>query len=150
MKEIEGVCYCGQTTYTVQDPQDNLKVSAFCHCSRCQRLNGAPCIWTTHWKAEGVIWHAETQRYEVVEGVKYRLRCKNCGVPLGTWNERKKQWSLWPVHFRLRGDKSNRLRVEDVEWLKPTAHIFYSTRIVEIADTLPKYEGYEGESERIQ
>lgn len=60
------------------------------------------------------------------------------------------RWSLWPVHFRLRGDKSNRLRVEDVEWLKPTAHIFYSTRIVEIADTLPKYEGYEGESERIQ
>lgn len=45
MTEIEGVCYCGHTTYTVHNPQDNIKVSAYCHCSRCQRLNGAPCIW---------------------------------------------------------------------------------------------------------
>lgn len=60
------------------------------------------------------------------------------------------RWSLWPVHFKLRDAETNRLKLEDLDWLKPTAHIFYGTRIVEIDDNLPKYKGYEGESEKVQ
>lgn len=60
------------------------------------------------------------------------------------------RWSLWPVHFQLRDSESNRMKIEEVPWLKPTAHIFYSTHIINVVDGLPKYEGYEGQSTRIE
>jgi len=45
-------------------------------------------------------------------------------------------------------------RAEDgtvLNWenVKPTAHIFYGTRMLEVNDTLGKWEGYEDTSERI-
>lgn len=39
--------------------------------------------------------------------------------------------------------------VKDVPWLKPTAHIFWDTHIIEVADDLPKYKEYAGQSERL-
>lgn len=33
-----------------------LTLAAACHCSKCQRLNGAPFVWTTHWKEDSVKW----------------------------------------------------------------------------------------------
>lgn len=53
-----GHCACKRTRYRVQltNLEDDLRLSAYCHCTSCQRLNGAPFVWTTHWAEEAVEW----------------------------------------------------------------------------------------------
>lgn len=40
-------------------------------------------------------------------------------------------------------------KIERWELVKPSAHIFYGTRMLDIKDDLGKWEGYEGKSDRI-
>lgn len=42
------------------------------------------------------------------------------------------------------------MKVEEVQWLKPTAHIFYGTHVMDVLNGLPKYEGYEGQSKKLE
>lgn len=57
-----GHCHCGKTRYRLRltNVPSDLALSGYCHCTKCQRLNGAPFIWTTHWEAGAVEW-IETQ-----------------------------------------------------------------------------------------
>jgi hypothetical protein len=52
---------------------------------------------------------------------------------------------VWGPHF-ARDDSGRIIRWEEV---RPTAHIFYGTRLIDIEDDLGKWEGYEGISEKI-
>jgi len=79
---------------------------------------------------------------------KWRLRCEDCGCPIGTWNSVKEKWSLWPTNFE-RHPETNLILLKDAEWLKPASHMFYNTRVVDIRDELPKWEGFAEESKRI-
>jgi hypothetical protein len=62
-----GHCACKRSRYRVQltNLQDDLRLSAYCHCTSCQRLNGAPFVWTTHWAEEAVKWSSD-----VLDGVE--------------------------------------------------------------------------------
>jgi hypothetical protein len=177
---IYGSCFCKRTTFEIPQPQKTLAMSVFCHCSLCSRLAGAPFIWTTHWQGEdSVRWSVAGStegpvRFAVVEGVKWRLRCPDCGTMCGSWNEPKQKsvlldvprlpeihrnsnsdplfvcrWSVWPVLFS-RNIETKRLLIQDDAdvwaWIKPTGHIFYGTRVLDIDDGLGKWEGYEGQS----
>jgi hypothetical protein len=52
---------------------------------------------------------------------------------------------VWGPH--LARDESGRvLRWDEV---RPTAHIYYGTRLLDINDDLGKWEGYEGGSDKI-
>lgn len=53
-----GHCHCGKTRYRLRltDIESDLALSGYCHCSKCQRLNGAPFVWTTHWEGGAVEW----------------------------------------------------------------------------------------------
>jgi hypothetical protein len=92
-----GRCICGHATYTLDahPAQAYLTLSAYCHCSRCQRTHAAPFTHTTHWKRDAVTWTSPAGHiaaFEQVEGVKWKLRCAGqCGVQLGSWNERKQE-----------------------------------------------------------
>ena len=57
-KFTTGHCSCGRSRYRVDltNLSSDLRLTAYCHCSRCARLNGAPFIWTTHWAQEAVTW----------------------------------------------------------------------------------------------
>ncbi|TCD69320.1 hypothetical protein EIP91_008076 [Steccherinum ochraceum] len=48
-----------------------------------------------------------------------------------------------------RDEVEGRIRREVWEVVKPTAHIFYGTRMLDVRDGLGKWEGYEGVSEKI-
>jgi hypothetical protein len=58
---------------------------------------------------------------------------------------RKETVSVRGTHF-ARDDSGRVLRWDEV---RPTAHVFYGTRLLDIEDDLGKWEGYEGESDRI-
>jgi hypothetical protein len=60
-------------------------------------------------------------------------------------NTKTDKWSVWGVQFER--DESGAMK--DLDSVKPTAHIFYETRLVEITDELGKWDGYEGKSTRI-
>lgn len=130
-----GHCFCRAVAYTV-DVSDlsNLTLSAYCHCTKCQRLNGAPFVFSTHWKEAAVQWfpapapatareeldeqqanggqgiEAQVERmsiedtgattakfspglatFETMPGRKWKLRCRKCGTPMGSWNQAKRE-----------------------------------------------------------
>ena len=106
---------------------------------------------------------------------KTRFRCKECGACVAGYNSVRDRWSVWGAQLE-RQEKSisqngsgsgsggseegegegegkefvpSGMRKEVWEVVKPTAHIFYGTRMVDVRDGLGKWEGYEGISERI-
>lgn len=111
-KIIKGHCACGSLRYRidVSNIERDLVLSGYCHCSQCQRLNGAPFVWTNHWLYPALTWDPPAagpppgapdassgsghfspnmKTYGLMEGRKWKLRCKNCGSPLGSWNAAK-------------------------------------------------------------
>jgi hypothetical protein len=126
----QGHCACGALSYTLT-PSGPPRLSAYCHCTRCQRFNGAPFVHTMHLPYAAVQWHpsppappprvssellrndeeraqqqarpdgAWSEKMHVFEAMKerkWKLRCRECGSPMGSWNAAKGQ-SVLP-HLR--------------------------------------------------
>lgn len=73
-------------------------------------------------------------------------RCKTCHSYIGATNSNSKVWSLKSAH--LKRDPTTHL-IKDFDKIKPTAHIFYKTRMLDVPDGLPKWDGYENQSNRL-
>lgn len=39
--------------------------------------------------------------------------------------------------------------LQDAAWLKPTSHTYYGTRMADVEDKLPKWEGVPKDSQRL-
>ncbi|TFK70445.1 hypothetical protein BDN72DRAFT_766469 [Pluteus cervinus] len=148
-KIYKGGCFCGNVTYQVIGPPI---LSAYCHCTLCQRVNASPFILSVHFPAASFSWsHAAPHESNMDPYAihhkpwKVRWRCKNCGSVVASNNTKLDKWSIWGA--QLERDSAGRI----IGWdeVKPTAHIFYDTRLVDVADDLGKWTGYENESERI-
>lgn len=63
---------------------------------------------------------------------------------MASYNSQKDVWSVWGAQLEREDGITKNL-----EDLKPTAHIFYGTRLVDVNDELGKWEGYENKSTRI-
>jgi len=144
-----GSCFCGAVSYTVTGKPI---LSAFCHCTLCQRLNSAPLIHTLHFPAAAFSWaHAEPceallDSYALlVKPWKTRWRCKSCGGCVASYNSKTEKYSIWGAQL----DRNGEGKIVGWEELKPTAHIFYTTRMVDVDDELGKWEGYENCSKRL-
>ncbi|KAF9486390.1 hypothetical protein BDN70DRAFT_794092 [Pholiota conissans] len=144
-----GGCFCGSASYQVKGLP---LLSAFCHCTLCQRLNAAAFIHTSHFPASGFEWTHSNSELDVLESYavaskpwKMRWRCKKCGCTVASHNTKLDKWSVWGAQFER--DEGGKI----IGWdsIKPTAHIFYDTRLVDIHDDLSKWTGYEGTSARL-
>ncbi|KAF8295726.1 hypothetical protein DL93DRAFT_2091635 [Clavulina sp. PMI_390] len=86
--------------------------------------------------------------------VKHRYRCKTCGANIASWHESKQKWSVWTATFDRKEtegqDGPPGTQISGWEWAKPTDHQFYDTRMLDINDGLPKWEGYAEASRRIE
>lgn len=76
---------------------------------------------------------------------KKRWRCKNCGSSVSSHNSKTDRWSVWGCQLERFGDG----RIKNWEIVKPTAHIFYGTRVIDVGDDLGKWQGYEDKSKRL-
>ncbi|KAK0545294.1 hypothetical protein OC846_005723 [Tilletia horrida] len=186
IKPLSGSCFCKALQYDLHPiNRSDLTLSAYCHCSKCQILNGAPYVWTTHWTDRSVSWregheltasaaaaqHQEQgddllpnrpasdlprsmQTFCTIPNRKYKIRCRECGTPMGSWNEAKREWTLWPTSLD-RPTAENSTDVGSVlqvaTWFAPDHHQFWGPwRAVELkGDGLPRYAGYAANSERI-
>ncbi|KAE9385033.1 hypothetical protein BT96DRAFT_960815 [Gymnopus androsaceus JB14] len=140
---LKGSCYC---------VKGKPILSAFCHCTLCQRLAGAPCVATVHFPADVFTWthpqphEATLDMYSVADKPwKNRFRCKSCGACVASYSTTKLKYSIWAG--QLERDEHGRTKNWDI--VKPTAHMFYDTRMLDVNDGLPKWEGYEGQSKRL-
>ncbi len=137
-------CHCSAVHYEARsDPVD----AKICHCLGCQKLHGAPMQWA-------VIFHKHDIRVtKGVENMHYynsalnqqrrilpcKVSCSFCGTLIA--DEGRKMWLAFPSLFNFSG-KSN---VPDT--FRPTCHIFYESRIMDVDDGLPKWAGHKNKSE---
>ena len=135
-KTMTGGCMCGAVRY--ETTGESLKV-IHCHCQSCRKHNGAAAVTLAGFKVDQVEFSGDERKiYESSPGVG-RAFCGKCGTPL-TWE----------------GDSSHRGPIiefhistfDNPSVLVPTAHAFHSERIpwFDIADNLPRYEGFSGNS----
>jgi len=142
---LQGGCFCGEVSFTLSAPP---LLSAYCHCTICQCLTSCPFVHTMHFDASAFTIQT-TSRLDSfsnpVKPHKNRWRCKNCGTSVSSYNSRTNQWSVWGC--TLERDDNGQLKNWDI--IKPTAHIFYGTRVLDVGDNLSKWEGYENRSVKL-
>ncbi|KAH7915675.1 Mss4-like protein [Hygrophoropsis aurantiaca] len=146
---LKGSCFCGSVTYVIFAPP---VLSAYCHCTNCQRLNACPCVHTIHFEESDFEWTHNEPHSELLDfynnplkPYKRRIRCKRCGVGVTSHNSNTRRVSVWAAG--LERDSEGTILNWDVA--KPTAHIFYGTHVLAANDELGKWEGYEGKSNRL-
>ena len=147
MAKYRASCYCKAVQIEVcADPVD----AKICHCLTCQRLHGAPMQWAA-------IFHKHDVRiikgmdclkfYNSEQAINDRiLPCKvSCGL-CGTHiaDEGRRMWLAFPSLF----DFGIPPKVPNA--FKPTCHIFYGSRVIDISDSLPKWSGHKNHSDRMR
>ncbi|KAL0951845.1 hypothetical protein HGRIS_008506 [Hohenbuehelia grisea] len=144
-----GGCFCGSVKYAVSGEP---VLSAYCHCTLCQRLNASPFMQTIHFESSAFSWDdkptcaSSLESFEVTtKPWKQRWRCKNCGTNVASHNSKTNRWSIWGATL----DRDDDGKILDWDALKPTSHMFYGTRMLDVQDDLPKWDGYENKSKRL-
>ncbi|KZP28924.1 hypothetical protein FIBSPDRAFT_237293 [Athelia psychrophila] len=164
---LKGGCFCGAATFSLSAPP---LMSAYCHCTNCQRFTGepnarpapaidyvyylaaCPFVHTAHFDASAFSWtHAgphDDQLHSYINPAKSwkkRWGCRTCGSPVSSYNSKTNRVSVWAC--QLERDENG--KIKNWEIIKPTSHMFYGTRALDIGDDLSKWEGYEGISEKL-
>ena len=137
-------CHCGTVRYEVcADPVD----AKICHCRDCQVLHGAPMQWAA-------IFHKHDVRFVAgVESLRFynsasgrderkqpcKVSCAICNALIA--DEGRVMWLAFPTLF----DFGNPARVPDA--FRPTCHIFYGMRVVDMPDTLPRWSAHKNKSD---
>jgi hypothetical protein len=139
-------CHCKAVRYDVcADPVD----AKICHCLTCQKLHGAPMQWAAIFYKHDVritkgvdclrFYNGERNILERV--LPCKVSCALCGTPIA--DEGRRMWLGFPSLF----DFSELSAVP--ETFKPTCHIFYGSRVMDMNDKLPKWSGHKHHSERL-
>ena len=138
-------CHCGAVAYAVGAPPRDAKI---CHCSDCRVLHGAPMQWAAIFRKEDVRFLRGGDRlrfYHAPSGEARReLPCKvGCAV-CGTWiaDEGRRMWLAFPTLF----DFAEKVPAS----FRPTCHIFYGERVIDVSDDLPKWQGHKDKSVRLR
>lgn len=136
-------CHCNAVHYEVcDDPVD----SKICHCRVCQKLHGAPMQWAAIFHKHDVRVMAgmdhlrfyNSERNEPARILPCKVSCALCGTPIA--DEGRNMWLAFPSLF----DFGITPQVPDS--FKPTCHIFYGTRTINLNDGLPKWSGHKSKS----
>jgi hypothetical protein len=124
------------------DPVD----AKVCHCKGCQTLHGAPMQWAAIFHKRDVRFTAGVDHLRFFSGALGRcerslpckVSCALCGTPIA--DEGRNMWLAFPTLF----DFGQPPRVPDA--FKPTCHIFYGMRVMDVIDGLPKWSGHKDRS----
>jgi len=138
-------CFCGRVRYEVSaDPVD----AKLCHCRGCQVLHGAPMQWAAIFHKHQVRFTAGTEllrfyhsNQDIIGRVQpCKVSCNQCGTLIA--DEGRRMWLAFPTLF----DFGQPAVIP--ESFKPTCHIFYGQRVIDIVDDLPKWSGHKNHSAR--
>ncbi|KAI0077896.1 hypothetical protein K474DRAFT_1661129 [Panus rudis PR-1116 ss-1] len=140
-------CWCGNVAFEFHgDPLD----AKHCHCRQCQHLHGAPFQWAVIFPKTSVrlvknvdnsLHFFSTAKRTGEHYVPCKVSCNVCRSPI--FDEGRNVVLAYPSSFKF---EDGHVPKE----FQPTAHIFYSERVMEIPDGIPKWSGHKGESDLIQ
>ena len=131
MDPYQGACHCGRVNFALEGAP---MMTACCHCSICRRWTGAAYSMIGFWKPENCRLTSELPLLErATSAWLTRFRCADCGTPL--YNAVRTE-RLTSNNFML-----PLLGALD-DLTRPTCHIYYADRIVEMADGLPRHDGF--------
>ena len=139
-------CHCGAVEYGVSaDPLD----AKICHCQVCQKLHGAPMQWSAIFEkhlvrilqglAHVCFYNSESHVAERI--LPCKVSCRICGAHIA--DEGRNMWLAFPPLF----DFGTPPVVPPA--FRPTCHIFYGNRCLDLSDNLPKWEGHKEKSEQL-
>ncbi|MBA43632.1 MAG: hypothetical protein CMF62_06480 [Magnetococcales bacterium] len=88
---LKGSCYCGEVTFDVAGP---VSWEGHCHCTMCQRLNGAPFSTWCGFKTSDYNIHDPNNHFKTYDYANSRRGfCTNCGSPFfHQYTENAKQY----------------------------------------------------------
>ncbi len=133
--KMTGGCMCGAVRY--ETTGDSFGVT-HCHCHSCRKHIGAAVVTLAGFTADQVTFSGDERKiYESSPGVG-RAFCGKCGTPLTWEGDGGELGPIFEFHIST---------FDNPEVLVPTAHAFEPERIpwFEIADNLPRYEGFAGD-----
>ncbi|KAJ5182435.1 hypothetical protein N7492_000051 [Penicillium capsulatum] len=144
-----GYCQCRRISYTLDRKQPlNAK---FCHCRGCQVMHGAPFQWAVIFHKEDVsfrngssglsFYSASHQSLDY--SVPTKVSCSFCRTPI--MDEGRNVCLLFPQLIELRGSPDEQRKQR--EMFKPTCHIYYEQRMLDVPDGLPKWSQMDGSSQ---
>ena len=136
-------CFCKAVEYEVSsDPVD----AKICHCLGCQKLHGAPMQWAAIFHKHDVritkgiehlrFYNSDLNKQERI--LPCKVSCSLCCTLIA--DEGRTMWLAFPPLFNFGGTP------KVPEKFKPTCHIFYSMRSIDINDDLPKWSGHKNKS----
>ena len=139
-------CYCKAVQVEVcADPVD----AKICHCQTCQSLHGAPMQWAAIFRKHDVritkgtdclkFFNSEQSISDRI--LPCKVSCSLCGAPIA--DEGRRMWLSFPSLFEFG------FPPKVPKAFKPTCHIFYGSRVIDISDDLPKWSGHKNNSERM-
>jgi len=140
--KYRAACFCGSVRYEVSaEPVD----AKLCHCRACQTLHGAPMQWAAIFHKHQVrftggfhhlrFFHNEQGRNDRI--LPCKVSCNFCGTPIA--DEGRRMWLAFPALFDFGQGTTP-------DSFKPTCHILYSQRVIDICDNLPKWSGHKNHS----
>ena len=134
-----GECFCGKSRVFVSGEPVAVSI---CHCSICRKLSGAPFSAQALCKAEQVRVETADEPTSVESSPNVRRhRCASCGSPIyaSMTVKGRRQGEMRAVPLSLinaPGSPNN---------LKPTHHMYYGHRVIDVTDDLPKFVKSNGE-----
>ncbi|MEQ8232108.1 MAG: GFA family protein [Gammaproteobacteria bacterium] len=127
-------CGCGHVTFDVTTAP---LFRFFCHCTICQRFNGAPYADVVVYAADSVTPAAPGTvafaTYRPPPNVQ-RGKCARCGAPA----MERLALPLMPKLTMVPAP----MHATAARLPEPRAHVFYETRLADSDDELPKHRGY--------
>ncbi len=129
-----GGCMCGAVRFEAKgDPFD----VTHCHCHSCRKHNGAAVVTLAGYKAGQVAFGGTGRKFHNSSPGVRRAFCGDCGTPLTWEGDGGELGPIVELHISA---------FDEPDTLRPTAHAFDVERIswMEVADDLPRYEGFPG------
>jgi hypothetical protein len=129
---LHGGCTCGQVRYSVTGKPFAVN---YCHCVSCRKHAGAVVVALAGYASSQVTFSGMERRiYASSPGVG-RAFCSACGTPLTWEGDGGELGEILEIHIGT---------FDDPGALVPASHAFESQRIrwFDVADTLPRFEGF--------
>ncbi len=135
---FKGKCYCGEVEIEAHGAPHSV---SYCHCSICRKLSGAPFSCQALFKPDQVkVTLAAAGNISALATSKAvdRYRCVTCFSPIkaSVLGGKVIAVPLQLITSWVVG--SSNLNIEN-ELLRPRHHLYYSDRVMDVLDELPKY-----------
>eukprot|EP01137_Pigoraptor_chileana_P012685 Opistho-2@4423 len=126
-------CLCQQTQVEMDTPP---RWSVTCHCSQCRRALGGPATLVGYNPGDIKIIKGEYNLVSYATGKEERLSCRICSGKVFARLNHLNQWAVYLDTF-LNPNHGPDGKLDPR--FKPTAHIFYTSGIIDYKDGLPKF-----------